>query len=123
MRTLTVRSGHEAEDVASGQAILLEAINHPSKTLMVIRFHDPDVGRFADKSATRSDPFPWRETVWVTDRRIFAPGQEEDLYKGHAAACGVVLDMRNEPLVWLEADATSIAIDGAFRRAETGAVV
>lgn len=123
MRTLTVRPGHDAEDIASGQAVLQESINHPSKTVMVIRFHSPEVGRFADKSATRSDPFPWRETVWVTDRRIFALGQEAELYGGQDDACGVVLDLRNEPVERLKPDATSFAIDRAFRRGETGTVV
>jgi hypothetical protein len=120
MRTLSVRPGHEEQDIFSGRAILQESIAHPSKTVMVVRFHSPEVARFADKAATRSDPFPWRETVWVTDRRIFAPGQEAELFNGHDGACGVALDLRDRPVVWLAPDATPFAIDRAFRQAETG---
>jgi hypothetical protein len=93
MRTLSVRPDQEERDIASGREILQEAILHPSKTVMIVRYHSPEVARFADKAATRSDPFPWRESVWVTDRRIFAPGQETELFDSNDPACGVVLDL------------------------------
>ena len=121
MRTLSVRPGQEERDIASGREILQEAIDHPSKTVMIVRYHSPEVARFVDKAATRSDPFPWRETVWVTDRRIFEPGLETKLFDANDTACGVVLDLLDRPVAHLTADATLAAIDRAFRDAGGGA--
>jgi hypothetical protein len=58
MRVLSVRAGFEEKDIESARVILAATIHHPSRTVMVIRRVGPQITRFADKAATRSDPFP-----------------------------------------------------------------
>lgn len=118
MRVLSVRASHDTADIASGRAILAEMIGHPSKTVMIIRRVGPQITRFADKAGTRSDPFPWREIVWITDPRIFGPGQEEMLFAGHAGACAVVLDFQSQASAWLDPSAQLFDIEDAFLGAE-----
>jgi hypothetical protein len=118
MRVLSVRAGFENADIESGRAILSETIRHPSKTVMIIRRVGPEITRFADKAATRSDPFPWREIAWVTDQRIFRPGEENSLFGGHPEACAVTLDLRDRPTAWLDPSAQLFDIEVAYLGAE-----
>jgi hypothetical protein len=118
MRVLSVRAGSEAADIASARAIVAETVGHPSKTVMVIRRVGPEITRFADKAGTRGDPFPWREIVWITDQRIFEPGQENSLFAEHVDACAVVLDFEGQPAAWLDPSAQLFDIEDAFLGAE-----
>jgi hypothetical protein len=118
MRVLSVRAGFESKDIQSARAILMETVEHPSQTVMIIRRVGPEITRFADKAATRSDPFPWREIVWITDQRIFPPGEELRLFGGHNSACAVVLDLMNQPAAWLDPGAQLFDIEDAFLGAE-----
>jgi hypothetical protein len=118
MRVLSVRAGFEEKDIESARVVLAATIHHPSRTVMVIRRVGPQITRFADKAATRSDPFPWREIVWVTDQRIFLSGEELRLFGGHNSACAVVLDLLNEPAAWLDPGAQLFDIEDAFLGAE-----
>lgn len=117
MRVLSVRDGSEAEDIESGRAILSMTIGHPSITAMVVRGLSPEIRRFADKAASRADPFPWREVVWMTDDRLFQADQDA-WFRDHPAACAVVLDIRDQPVVWLGPSAHVFDIDDAFLTAE-----
>jgi hypothetical protein len=114
MRVLAVRAGSVDRDIAAGRAALAATIAHPSTTVMVIRWIGPEVAAFADRAAGRTDPFPWRDAVWVTDPRIFEEGQEAALFGGHESACAVVLDLRDLPVAWLNPDAELFDIDDAF---------
>lgn len=118
MRVLSIRAGHKAADIKSGRAILAEAIGHPSTVVMMIRGTGADVSRIADKAAVRSDPFPWREAIWVTDRLLFPTGDEERLFAGHSSACGVVLDFTGQPKAWVEPSAQLFEVEMAFLDAE-----
>jgi hypothetical protein len=119
MRTLSVRSDHAAEDIQSGRDIMDQAIAHPSKMVLLIRRVGPEITRFADKVAARTDPFPWREAVWVTDQRLFRPGEEARLFAGHDSASGVILNLRDVPVIWLDPTATVPEVDEAFLEAES----
>jgi len=118
MRVLSIRADSETADIKSGRAILAEAIGHPSTVVMVIRNTGADVTRIADKAAVRSDPFPWREVLWVTDSRLFRDGQEDKLFAGHPTACGVALDFTGQPKAWVEPSAQLFDIEMAFLKAE-----
>ena len=118
MRVLSVRAASRAADIKSARTILGETVGHPSKTVMIIRRVGPEITRFADKAGTRSDPFPWREIVWVTDQRIFRPGQEDELFGAHPDACAVVLDLAGHPATWLDPSAQLFDIEDAFLGAE-----
>jgi len=117
MRILDVRDGNK-DDIEKGQAILLAEIAHPSKTVMIIRGDGPEIAQFADAAAGRSDPFPWREVVWVKNNSIFKDGQEKRLFpKGNDKSCAVILDLDDTPLVWLSADSNPLQIEKAFLKA------
>ncbi len=119
MRVLPVRPDNEEEDIAAGRVTLREKIDHPSQATMIVRGNDADVAHFADRCGSRSSPFPYRETVWVQDTRIFTPELARQLFDGHDGAAGVVVDYKAKPVEWLTADATLYAIDRAFRNGET----
>jgi|GEM_PF-2227540 hypothetical protein len=121
MRVLSVRPDNVEKDIQSARDILDQAIAHPSKTVMIIRRVGPEITRFADKVAARTDPFPWREAVWVTDQRIFRPLEEARYFTTHASASGSILNVRDIPVVWLDPTATLPEVDEAFLEAESGA--
>lgn len=114
MRVLTVRATSVPQDIKSGRDILLTTIRHPSKTVMIIRGVTPEITRFADKSASRSDPFPWRDVVWVTDQRLMQAEEEHAWFDDHPTACAVILDLRDLPAAWLDASAHLFDIEMAF---------
>ena len=118
MRVLSVRPDHVAGDIQSGRTILQDAVANPSKTLMIMRGQGPETSRFADKAAARSDPFPWRDVVWVTDDRIFPAGSLDRWFDGHPNDCAVILDLRDRPTVWLPVTAQLFEIEDAFLAAE-----
>jgi hypothetical protein len=118
MRVLAVRPGNVEQDMAAGRATLDAALENPSTTVMIIRRDDPEVAGFADLAAGRSDPFPWRDSVWVMDERIFRTADANRWFAGRPSACAVVLNMKDEPVVWLDPDAQIFDIDDAFLTAE-----
>jgi hypothetical protein len=118
MRVLSIRAGSVPQDIASGRHILLTTIRHPSKTVMIIRGAGSEITRFADKAASRSDPFPWRDVVWATDERLILPEEEHAWFDDHANACAVILNLRDLPAAWLDPSAQLFDIDMAFLEAE-----
>jgi len=120
MRILSVRPEHEEEDIAKARTTLDSTIQHPSTTVVVVRRVGPQISQFADKVASRTDPFPWRDSVWVTDQRIFRPGEEARLFTSHSTAAGAILDMNNAPAGLLEPDATIPEIEEAILEVEAG---
>lgn len=120
MRVLAVRNGHEAEDIASGQAILQSEIAHPAKTVMVVVGDTPEITRFADSAGARSDPFPFREAVWVKDTRIIDNTPRSEWFQSHESACAVVLDFDDRPSGWLGPGASLFEIEMAFLKAQQG---
>lgn len=120
MRILDVRVGtpDEKSDIAKGRAILWVEISHPAKTVMIIRNNTPAISLFADKAAGRATGFAWREVVWVKNTVIFEEGQEKKLFPPeHAEDCAVVLDLDDQPVVWLNEDSSIPDIDDAFLEA------
>ena len=78
----------------------------------------PEVGQFVDKAAGRADPFSFREAVWVKDSRVFADGQERKLFGSDDRFCAVVLNLDDEPEVWLADFAGKLDIEFAFNEAQ-----
>lgn len=120
MRILDVRVGtpNEASDIADGRAILKAEISHPAKTVMIIRNDTAAISLFAGKAAGRATGFDWREVVWVKNTVIFADGQEIKFFPpGHEKDCAVVLDLDDQPIVWLNEDSSIPDIDDAFLEA------
>ena len=118
MRILVVRDGHVTEDVSQGRAVLTSEIGHPSKIVMIIRGDSAEISRFADKADGRAAPFAFREVVWVKDIRIFSEGQEAGLFENEPQWCAVVLNLEDEPVVWLTADASTFDVDMSFLDAQ-----
>jgi len=118
MRILDVRPGHVRRDVAAARAALAAELAHPEKVVMIVRGNSPSTALFADRAAGRAAPFPFREVVWVRDRRIFMPGQERRLFEGEDEWCAVVLDLDDEPVVWLADHASTLDIELAFLDAQ-----
>jgi hypothetical protein len=118
MRVLSVRPGHRDEDIAAGVSILLATIANPRTIPMIIRGRGPEVSQFADRAAARSDPFPWRDVVWVMDDAIFTPQDLNEWFASNPNDCAVVFDIRDRPRVWLPATAQLFEIEDAFLLAE-----
>jgi hypothetical protein len=55
----------------------------------------------------------------VTDQRLFRPGEEARLFAGHDSASGVILNLRDVPVIWLDPTATVPEVDEAFLEAES----
>ncbi len=122
MRILDVRPGHAREDIRESRAALRSVLDHPAMVAMIVRGRSPEVSRFADRAERRAAPFPFREVVWVRDRRIFEPGQEESLFEGEDEWCAVVLDLNDEPVVWLADHASDLDIELAFLDAQSSSL-
>jgi hypothetical protein len=118
MRILDIRPDHEQEDTDSGRRTLAAVVANPSCTTCIIRGADPEVSGFSDRAAARADPFPWREAVWVRDRRIFADGQEQTWFSDHDNACATILDLDDLPAQWLAKDASTVNIERAWLKVE-----
>jgi hypothetical protein len=118
MRVLSVRPEHSAEDIETGRITLRDRIANPSTLVMIMRGVDPDVRHFADMAAARSDPFPWRDLVWVTDEAIFPVGSLDRWFGQNPNDCAVILDLRDRPTAWLPVTAELFEIEDAFLAAE-----
>jgi hypothetical protein len=120
MRILDVRVGtaNEANDIALGRTTLQAEISHPAKTIMVIRGSGAEISLFADRASGRTSAFPWREVVWVKNNKIFNVGQENMLFPGnYTEHCAVILDLADQPAVWLKVDSSVPDIEDAFLEA------
>jgi hypothetical protein len=118
MRVVDIRPGHEAEDIQYGRGALAAEIQHPAKTVMIIRGASPQISHFADKANARCAPFPWRSAVWLMDPRIFSARQEEEWFADHAESCAVILDLKDDPASWLAETASAYDIEMAWLNAE-----
>ena len=118
MRIAPIRSGHEAADIKSAKKILKQELDHPAKSVMVIRGDSGDVARFADRVATRSDVFPWREAVWlkVGKKHLGKILSVKQLkwFDGHGRSCAVLLDFADTPTAWFSNSASRRSIDSAY---------
>lgn len=118
MRIATIRLDHEQEDARTAKKILRQEIGHPSKTVIIIKGLAPEVAGFVDRVATRTDPFPWRESIWllVSDEQLEAilTLRQSRWFVDHPEACAVVLDFEDNPSAWLTTEADLLDIETAF---------
>lgn len=121
MRIVDIRAGHEQDDIDAAKALVASEIDHPAKTVLFIQGNGAAVAQFADRAATRSDAFPWRECVWL---KVSRPKAEAILGASRFAewfpstsVCAAMLDFADNVSERLESDATLFEIDAAFLNA------
>lgn len=99
---------------------LKHAIDDELLVLMVVR--GAGSTKLADHGKDRSDHFPDREIVWVTDDEILDHPNFSHLFGGREKEIvAVFIDLDNDPGAWLKADASRVKVDRAFRKAGRGA--
>ena len=119
MRIVDVRPGNEDEDIAAGKVVVNMELDHPAKTVAIIRGEDPLTAQFADRVGVRSDPFPWREAVWLkvdndTVKRILSADQYSTCFGSDESAAAAILDFADQLSSHLDNSASLMDIENAF---------
>ena len=122
MRIIVIRPSHEQEDVQAAKETVETEIAHPAKSVMFILGQDQEVGQFTDRAGTRSDPFPWREAVWLQvstaqAKEILGVARLNNWYP-NADNCAVMLDFSDNISEFLKSDASLFDIDAAYLKAK-----
>jgi hypothetical protein len=73
---------------------------------------------FADRAASRSDPFPYRVVVWIKAEQLLSDDNVISWFRDHDDACAVVLDLEDRPVEWLNSDSSLRVIELAFLRGQ-----
>lgn len=122
MRILDIDPDDREKSIESGRAVVRSEIEHPAKTIVLIRGEGGKVSRFADRAASRCDSVNWREAVWVKDGEIFPDGWEERYFGGDSIddCCAVVIGDSDQTEAKLDVLMSGRIIDRHIRQVEMG---
>jgi hypothetical protein len=93
MRILDIDPDNHEASIESGRAVVRSEIEHPAKTVVLIRGKGGKISLFADRAASRCDTVNWREAIWVRDSEIFPEGWEKRFFGADTIdqCCAVVI--------------------------------
>lgn len=122
MRILDVDPDDQDNSIESGRAVVRAEIEHPSKTIVLIRGDSPQIARFADRASAQCDSVVWREAVWVKDSRIFPEGWEERFFGSDSEdeCCGVVVGDNDQTERKLDHSMSARVINSKILEVERG---